>query len=76
MVFMSNELSQADTIEIPLDQIDEIKKTTMKTLDPAILLRTKAGDQHEFSIIAVGGVGFGNREELITLVQRLIARQT
>lgn len=48
----------------------------MKTLDPAVQIRTKAGDQHEFSIVAVGGVGFGNREELISLIQRLMSRQT
>jgi len=75
VVFMRNEHSQAETIDIPFNQIAEIKKT-MKMLDPAVLIRTKAGEQHEFSIIAAGGVGFGNREELITLIQRLMSRQS
>jgi hypothetical protein len=74
LIFKPSGLQQdVETVEIPLDEIIDMQKI-LKSLDPAIKLQTKSGDKIEFSIIAGGGVGFGNREELITLVNRLKAK--
>jgi hypothetical protein len=74
LIFKPSGLQQdVETVEIPLDEIIDMQKI-LKSLDPAIKLQTQSGDKIEFSIIAGGGVGFGNREELITLVNRLKAK--
>jgi hypothetical protein len=74
LIFKPNGIQQdVEIVEIPLDQIIDLQKI-LKSLDPAIKLQAKSGDKIEFSIIAGGGVGFGNREELITLVNRLKAK--
>jgi hypothetical protein len=73
LIFKPSGLQQdVEIVEIPLDQIIDLQKI-LKSLDPAIKLQAKSGDKIEFSIIAGGGVGFGNREELITLINRLKA---
>jgi hypothetical protein len=74
LIFKPSGLQQdVEIVEIPLDEIIDLQKI-LKSLDPAIKLQAKSGDKIEFSIISGGGVGFGNREELITLVNRLKAK--
>jgi hypothetical protein len=72
IVFLPNAQDQ-DAITIPFDQIAEIKKT-LKVTDPAIDIKTKAGDAHRFTLVAAAGVGFGNRDEIIALINQFMPK--
>jgi hypothetical protein len=72
IVFLPNATDQ-EAITIPFDQIAEIKKT-LKVTDPAIDIKTKAGDAHRFTLVAAAGVGFGNRDEIIALINQFLPK--
>ncbi len=74
MVFVSKFLPP-DLFEIPLSEVADIKKRLWQLMTPVIRLETRSKGACEFAIFTVYP-GYGNREELIALVQQTIAERT
>jgi hypothetical protein len=72
LVFMPNTFDQNTNI-VPLNEITEIKKV-FKLADPAIQINTKSGEEYKFTIVAGVGLWFGNREDLIKLIQQFMPK--
>jgi hypothetical protein len=69
MVFCARTTTEQHIV-VPYDQIAEIKKIS-KLTDPSIQLKTKAGVEYNFSLVAGAGFLYGNRDELLNTVHRL-----
>jgi hypothetical protein len=72
LIFLPSAVDE-QAIVVPYDQVRDIHKVG-KWGDPAIELATKSGESHRFSIVALAGVGFGNREDLIRLIKDQIEK--
>jgi hypothetical protein len=66
-------LEDATPLEIPINQIAQIKRGYISA-DPIIQINTKSGEEYKFSIVAAGGMGFGNRGELIQIIESLMSK--
>lgn len=62
-------------IVIPYDQIAEIRKVA-KLTDPSVQLKTKAGVEYNFSLVAGAGFLYGNRDELLNTIHTLLSERS
>ncbi len=71
LVFQPPMGSKDPPMEIELGNIAKIDKA-FKLGDPTIKINTRTGEDAQFSLV-VGGVGYGNREAFIKVVQQAMA---
>jgi hypothetical protein len=75
LVFQGSYLTKEQRLEIPIEEIVEVKKSVaLLSAAPSIIVRTRDSKEYSFSIQGFGGLLYGNREEIITLIQGLIPR--
>lgn len=69
MVFCARTATEPHIV-VDYDQIAEIKKIS-KLTDPSVQLKTKAGVEYNFSLVAGKGFLYGNRDELLNTIHQL-----
>jgi hypothetical protein len=75
LVFQGSYLTKEQRVEIPMQDIVEVKKgLALFSAAPTVEIHTRDNKKHSFSIQAFGGILYGNREEIISLIQSLIPR--
>jgi hypothetical protein len=75
LVFQGSYLTKEHRVEILMQDIVEVKKgLALFSVSPTIVIRTRANKDYSFSIQALGGILYGNREEIVSLIQGLIPR--
>jgi hypothetical protein len=74
MVFCARTVTEQHIV-VPYDQIAEIKKIS-KLTDPSVQIKTKAGVEYNFSLVAGAGFLYGNRDELLNTVHQLTGPRT
>jgi hypothetical protein len=75
LVFQGEYLTKTQRLEIPIADIQEVKKgLALLSASPTIIVKTRDGREHSFSVQGFGGLLYGNREEIISLIQGMLSR--
>jgi hypothetical protein len=74
MVFCARTATEQHIV-IPYEQVAEIRKVA-KLTDPSIQLKTKAGVEYNFSLVAGAGFLYGNRDELLNTIHTLLSERS